>query len=154
MSAGMLFFGLFFMGGWAAALGALVFAVVTLVRVWPRDWMRRRGHPAARLLPAPAFLRFDVALAVTALLADLWLVSAAIVLGTEGIFTEDWMGYPGMADSTGRGYQAEAVSVLRSIAWWTFGIAALGRCWITAGVQLCLLPLAAWWIGTFDTYFT
>jgi hypothetical protein len=155
MGIGMLFFGLVFMSGWAAAAGALVYAVVTLVRGRAEDWMRREGHPAARLLlPAPAYLRFDVALAVTALLADLWLVSAAIVFGADGIFTEDWMGYPGMMDPTGQGYQAGVVSALHATAWWTFGIAVLGRCWITAGVQVCLLPLAAWWIGTFDTYYT
>ncbi|MGA5143020.1 hypothetical protein [Streptomyces azureus] len=151
----MLFFGLAFMGGWAAAAGALVYAVVTLVRIRSEDWMRRHGHPLARLLaPTPAFLRFDVTLAVTALLADLWLVSTAIVFGADGVFIEDWMGYPGMMDLTGRGYQAAVVSALHTTAWWTCGIAVLGRCWITAGVQVCLLPPAAWWIGTFDTYYT
>ncbi|GGW75378.1 hypothetical protein ACIP4U_17130 [Streptomyces caelestis] len=151
----MLFFGLAFMGGWAAAAGALVYAVVTLVRIRSEDWTRRHGHPLARLLvPTPTFLRFDVTLAVTALLADLWLVSTAIVFGADGVFTEDWMGYPGMMDLTGRGYQAAVVSALRTTAWWTCGIAVLGRCWITAGVQVCLLPPAAWWIGTFDTYYT
>jgi hypothetical protein len=151
----MMFVGLVFLGGWAAAAGALVYAAVTLVRVWPEDWMRRDGRPAARLLlPAPAYLRFDVALAVTAFPADLWLVSAVLVFGADGVFTEDWMGYPGMMDPTGQGYQAAVVSVLRSTAWWTFGTAVLGRCWITAGVQAGVLPLAAWWIGTFDTYYT
>ncbi|MEU6180291.1 hypothetical protein [Streptomyces coeruleorubidus] len=151
----MLFFGLAFMGGWAAALGALVYAVVTLVRIRSEDWMPRHGRPLARLLvPTPAYRRFDVALAVTALLADLWLVSTAIVFGADGVFTEDWMGYPGMMDPTGQGYQAAVVSALRTTAWWTSGIAVLGRCWITAGVQVCLLPLAASWIGTFDTYYT
>ncbi|MFI7019735.1 hypothetical protein [Streptomyces sp. NPDC050164] len=132
MGVGMLFFGLAFMGGWAdgrtggcaAALGALVYAAVTLVRIWPEDWLRRHGHPVARLLmPAPAF-------------------------------TEDWMGYPAMMDLTGRGYQAGVVSALHSTAWWTCGIAVLGRCRLTAGAQVCLLPLAAWWIGAFDTYYT
>ncbi|MEU1852163.1 hypothetical protein ABZ499_23540 [Streptomyces sp. NPDC019990] len=155
MGVGILFFGLAFMGGWAAAIGALVYAVVTLVRAWPEDWMRGHGHPLARLLvPAPAYLRFDVTLAVTALLADLWLVSAVIVFGADGVFTEDWMGYPGMMDPTGQGYQAGVVGALRTTAWWTFGVAVLGRCWTTAGVQVCLLPLAAWWIGSFDTYYT
>jgi hypothetical protein len=150
-----LFFGLAFMGGWAAALGALAYAVVTLVRIRSEDWTPRHGRPLARLLVrTPAYRRFDVALAVTALLADLWLVSAAIVFGADGVFTEDWMGYPGMMDLTGQGYQAAVVSALRTTAWWTFGIAVLGRCWITAGVQVCLLPLAAWWIGSFDTYYT
>ncbi|MFI6854340.1 hypothetical protein [Streptomyces sp. NPDC050416] len=151
----MMFFGLVFMGGWAAAAGALVYAAATLVRVWPEDWMRRDGHPAARLLlPAPAYLRFDVALAVTAFLADLWLVSVVLVFGADGVFTEDWMGYPGMMDPTGHGYQAGVVNVLHGTAWWTFGTAVLCRCWITAGVQVCLLPLTAWWIASFDTYYT
>ncbi|MEU0458208.1 hypothetical protein ABZ322_35730 [Streptomyces sp. NPDC006129] len=105
MSVGMLFFGLGFMGGWAAALAALGYAVVTLVRVRSRDRTnrtRRHGHLAARLLvPAPAYRRFDVTLAVAALPADLWLVSAVIVFGADGVFTEDWMGYPGMIDPTG-----------------------------------------------------
>ncbi|GGX01939.1 hypothetical protein GCM10010383_35090 [Streptomyces lomondensis] len=151
----MFFFGLVFMAGWAAALAALVYAVVTLVRARSQDWTRRRGHPAVRLLvPAPAYRRFDVTLAVTALLADLWLVSAVIVFGADGVFTEDWIGYPGMIDPTGQGYQAGVESMLRTTAWWTSGIAVLARCWITAGVQLCVLPPAAWWIGSFDTYYT
>ncbi|WP_225859114.1 hypothetical protein [Streptomyces albicerus] len=155
MSPVMLFFGLCFMGGWAAAVAALVYAVVTLVRIWPRDWVRHHGHLAVRLLvPTPAYLRLDVALAVLALLVDLWLVSAAIVFGSDGIFTEDWMGYPGMTDPSGQGYQAAVVSALRTTAWWTSGIAVLCRCWTTAGVQVCVLPLAAWWIGSFDTYYT
>lgn len=151
----MLFFGLIFMGGWAAAVGALVYAVVALVRIWPKDWLRSQGHLAVRVLvPTPAYLRFDVALTVLALLVDLWFVSAVIVFGSDGIFTEDWMGYPGMTDPEGQGYQAQAVSALRTMAWWTSGIAVLCRCWITAGVQVCVLPSAASWIGSFDTYYT
>lgn len=150
----MLVFGLLFMGGWLAALAALGYALATLVRVRSLDWVRREGSPALRLLaPTPAYRRFDVALAVTALLADLWFVSSAVVLGSDGIFTEDWMGYPGMMDPTGQSYQADVVHALRTTAWWTFGTAALWRCWITAGVQLCVLPSAAWWIGSFDTYY-
>ncbi|WP_370422836.1 hypothetical protein AB8O64_31190 [Streptomyces sp. QH1-20] len=151
----MLFFGLFFMAGWLAAAGALGYAVAVLVRIRRQDWMRRHGHAAVRLLvPTTAYLRFDVALAVFAVLADLWLVSGAIVFGTDGIFTEDWMGYAGMTDPTGQGYQAGVVSMLRTTAWWTFGIAVLCRCWITACIQVCVLPLAAWWIGTFETFYT
>ncbi|MEU2855177.1 hypothetical protein [Streptomyces syringium] len=151
----MLFFGLFFMGGWLAAAGALGYAVAVLVRIRPQGWMRHHGHAAVRLLvPTAAYLRFDVALAVFAVLADLWLVSGAIVFGTDGIFTEDWMGYAGMTDPTGQGYQAGVVSMLRTTAWWTFGIAVLCRCWITAGMQVCVLPPAAWWIGTFETFYT
>ncbi|MEV8392718.1 MULTISPECIES: hypothetical protein [unclassified Streptomyces] len=155
MGLGMFFLGLAFMVGWAAAGAALVYGLVVLVRIWPRDWVRREGHPAVRLLaPTPAYLRLDVVLATSALLVDLWLVSAAIVFGSDGIFTEDWMGYPGMTDPSGQGYQAEVVSALRTMAWWTSGIAALCRCWTTAGVQVCALPLAASWIGSFETYYT
>ncbi|MFF5982261.1 hypothetical protein ACFY78_25765 [Streptomyces olindensis] len=155
MSVVMVFFGLGFMGGWAAALAALAYAVVTLVRARPWDRPRRPGPPAVRLLvPAPAYLRFDRRLAAAVLLADLWLVSAVIVFGADGVFTEEWMGYPGMVDPTGQGYQAGAESLLRTTAWWTAGTALLARCWTTAGVQLCVLPPAAWWIGTFDTYYT
>jgi hypothetical protein len=151
----MLFFGLLFMGGWLAALTALGYAVATLVRVWPQDWVRGDGHPAVRLLaPTPAYRRFDVTLAVTAFLADLWFISLAVVFGSDGIFTEGWMGYPGMMDPTGQSYQADVVDALRTTAWWTFGTAALARCWITAAVQVCVLPLAAWWTGSFDTYYT
>ncbi len=150
----MLFFGLFFMGGWAAVVVALVYAAVVLVRIRSQDWVRDQGHAAVRLLvPTPAYLRFDKTLAVLALLADLWLVSAAVVFGSDGVFTEDWMGHPGMMDPTGQGYQAGVVGLLRTTAWWTFGIAALCRCWITAGVQVCVLPLAAWWVGSFATYY-
>ncbi|MFC4518304.1 MULTISPECIES: hypothetical protein [Streptomyces] len=43
-------------------------------------------------MPTPAYLRFDMALAVPALLVDLWLVSGTIVFGADGILTEEWMG--------------------------------------------------------------
>ncbi|MEV5436488.1 hypothetical protein AB0K80_10695 [Streptomyces sp. NPDC052682] len=155
MGLGIVLFGLFFLAGWAVALAALVRAVVTLVRIRSLDWVRDRGHPAVRLLlPTPAYLRLDRALAVSALAADLWLVSAVVVFGADGVFTEDWMGSSGMMDPTGQAYQAAAVSVLRTVGWWTFAVAALCRCWVTAGVQLGVLPLAAWWIGSFDTYYT
>jgi hypothetical protein len=150
----MLFFGLVFAGGWLAALAALGYAVATLVRVWPVDWVRRDGNPAVRLLvPTPAFLRLDVTLMVVALLADLWFISLAVVFGSDGVFTEDWMGYPGMMDPTGRSYQADVVNALRTTAWWTFGTAVMCRCWITAAAQVTVLPSAAWWIGSFDTYY-
>ncbi|MFV0132908.1 hypothetical protein ACLGIH_06655 [Streptomyces sp. HMX87] len=154
MGLATVFLALFFMAGWAPAGGALGYSVATLVRIRGEDWMRRDGHPAQRLLlPAPAYLRFDRTLALFALLADLWLVSAVLVFGGDGVFTEDWMGHPGMMDPTGQGYQASAVSTLSATAWWSFGTAVLCRCWITAGVQPAVLPAAASWIGTFDTYY-
>ncbi|MFJ2747746.1 hypothetical protein [Streptomyces sp. NPDC087297] len=109
----------------------------------------RAGAPVGEQSP-----RFDRALAVTVLLADLWLVSGVIVLGADGIFTEEWMGYPGMMDPGGQGYQAAAVALLRATAWWSALAAVLGRCWTTTAVQLSVLPLSALWIASFDTYYT
>ncbi|MFI6001956.1 hypothetical protein ACIA98_16310 [Streptomyces sp. NPDC051366] len=155
MGVVILFFGLFFMGGWAVALAGLGRASLMLWRDRGQEWVRSHGHPFARLLlPAPAYLRFDKTLAVTVLLADLWLVSGIVVLGADGIFTEEWMGYPGMMDPGGQGYQAGAVSMLRTTAWWSASAAVLGRCWTTAVVQLTVLPLSALWIASFDTYYT
>ncbi len=100
----ILFFGLFLLAGWAVALGWFGYASSVLWRVRTQPWVRTDGHPCARLLlPTPAYLRFDKALAVAALLADLWLLSGIVLFGTEGIFTEGWMGYPGMMDPRGRG---------------------------------------------------
>ncbi|MFJ8013910.1 hypothetical protein [Streptomyces sp. NPDC096339] len=91
---------------------------------------------------------------MTALLADVWLVSGVVVFGADGIFTEEWMGYPGMMDPGGQGYQAGAVDLLRTTAWWSASAAILGRCWTTTVVQLTVLPLSAQWIASLDTYYT
>ncbi|MGG8405950.1 hypothetical protein ACM614_04730 [Streptomyces sp. 12297] len=155
MGVVILFFGLFSIVGWVAALGGLGYASSVLWRSRGQHWLRSHGHPFARLLlPAPAYLRFDRALAVAVLVADVWLVSAVIVLGADGIFTEEWMGYPGMMDPGGRGYQADAVSLLRTTAWWSASAALLARCWTTAVVQLSVLPLSALWVASFDTYYS
>ncbi|MFB9591199.1 MULTISPECIES: hypothetical protein [Streptomyces] len=154
MGAAILFFSLAFLCCWAMALVGLGYAVSVLWRGRGQRWARADGSPVARLvLPAPAFLRFDRALAVGALLGDLWLVSAVVVLGADGIFTEEWMGYPGMMDPAGQGYQAQMVGLLRSAAWWSGAAALLGRCWTTAVVQLSVLPLSALWVASFDTYY-
>ncbi|MFF4033057.1 hypothetical protein ACFYZ2_25430 [Streptomyces sviceus] len=58
-----------------------------------------------------------------------------------------------MMDPTGQTYQADVANALRTAAWWTLGTAALCRCRITAVAQSCVLPWAAWWIGSFDTYY-
>lgn len=150
----ILFFGLFFMVGWATALAGLGYTSLVLWRSRGERWVRGHGHPFVQLLlPAPAYLRFDRTLAVTVLLADLWLVSAVVVFGADGIFTEEWMGYPGMMDPGGQGYQAGVVSLLRTTAWWSASAAILGRCWTTAVLQLSVLPLSALWIASFDTYY-
>ncbi|MEU9253766.1 hypothetical protein AB0D66_18150 [Streptomyces sp. NPDC048270] len=151
----ILLFLLLFMGGWAVALAGLGYASSLLWQGRRQPWVRDHGTPLARLLlPTPAYLRFDRALAVTVLLADVWLVSGVVVLGADGIFTEEWMGYPGMMDPDGQGYQEGAVDLLRTTAWWSASAAILGRCWTTAVVQLTVLPLAALWVASFDIYYT
>lgn len=151
---GALIFGLFFMVGWAMALAGLGYSAALLWRSRGEQWVRGHGQPFVRLLlPAPVYLRFDKTLAVTVLLADLWLVSAVVVMGTEGIFTEEWLGYSGMMNPGGQGYQAGAVDLLRTTALWSASAAILGRCWTTAAVQLSVLPLSALWIASFDTYY-
>lgn len=151
---GIWVFGPFFIVGWAMALAGLGYAAVTLGRSRREPWVRDHGQPFVRLLlPAPAYLRFDRTLAVAVLLADLWLVSAIIVFGAEGVFTEEWLGYPGMMDPGRQGYQAWAVALLRTTALWSASAAVLGRCWTTAAVQLSVLPLSALWIASFDTYY-
>ncbi|MFJ3926237.1 hypothetical protein [Streptomyces sp. NPDC090022] len=151
----ILFFGLFLLTGWAMTLAGLGYASSVLWRSRRQPWLRDHGHRLARLLlPTSAYLRFDRALAVAVLLADLWLVSGVVVFGADGIFTEEWMGYPGMMDPDGQGYQAAAVGLLLTAAWTSACAAALGRCWTTAVVQLSVLPLSALWIGSLDTYYT
>lgn len=140
--------------GWALALGWLVYALSVLWRSRRQPWVRQEGHPLARLLlPTPAYLRFDRTLAVAALLVDVWLLSSVVVFGSDGIFTEDWMGYPGMMDPEGQSYQAASVDFLRTTAWGSASVAILARCWRTAVAQLSVLPLSALWVASFDTYY-
>ncbi|MFE3553354.1 hypothetical protein ACFXKW_00495 [Streptomyces sp. NPDC059193] len=151
----ILLFALIFLGGWAAALAGLGYASSVLWQSRRQRWVRDHGHPFVRLLvPPPAYLRFDKALAVAVLLADLWLLSGVVLLGSDGVFTEAWMGYPGMMDPDGEGYQAGAVDLLRTAALWSASAAILARCWTTAAVQLTVLPLSALWVASFDTYYS
>ncbi|MEU8775537.1 hypothetical protein [Streptomyces sp. NPDC048606] len=150
----ILFFGLFAMVGWAVALVWLGYASLVLWRIRGQRWVCDQGHPLVRLVrPTPAYLRFDRTLAVVVLLVDLWLLSAVIMFGSDGVFTEEWLGYPGMMDPGGQGYQEESVHLLYATAWWSASVAVLARCWTTAVVQLSVLPLSALWVASFDTYY-
>jgi hypothetical protein len=93
---------------------------------------------------------------VTAVLVvlDLLLIAAVLALGGEGVFTEDWLGYPGPVDSTAAGYQAGAVRFLYRLEAVTVGLALACRLWTTAGVQLTLLTTGALFIGSLSTYWT
>jgi hypothetical protein len=92
--------------------------------------------------------------AVTGLLicVDVLLVGGILLLGSDGIFTEDWLGYPGMMDSTGAGYQRDCVMFLYRLEAVTVGLTVACRLWITAGTQLVLLTSGALFIGSLSTY--
>jgi hypothetical protein len=83
---------------------------------------------------------------------DVLLVAGILVLGTDGIFTEDWLGYPGMMDATGATYQHDSVLFLYKVEAVTVGLAVACRLWITAGTQLVLLTSGALFIGSLSTY--
>lgn len=70
------------------------------------------------------------------------------MLGSEGVFTEDWMGHPGPMDPTGATYQAGAVRFLLGFEAVTVGLALAFRLWTTVGAQLVLLSTGALFIGS------
>ena len=107
-------------------------------------------------LPRRSRRHQNVDCAVTGLLiaVDVLLVAGILLLGSEGIFTEDWMGYPGMMDPTGASYQHDSVLFLYKLEAVTVGLAVACRLWITAGTQLVLLTSAALFVGSLSTYWT
>lgn len=111
--------------------------------------------PLRRVLHrSPRHRAADVAVAATLALVDLLLVAAVLVLGSDGVFTEDWLGYPGPMDPTGATYQAGAVRFLCRLEAVTVGLALACRLWTTAGVQLALLTTGALFIGSLSTYWS
>lgn len=83
---------------------------------------------------------------------DVLLVGGILLFGSDGIFTADWMGYPGPMDPTGAGYQHGSVMFLCKLEAVTVGLAVACRLWITAGTQLVLLTSGALFIGSLSTY--
>lgn len=51
----------------------------------------------------------DCAVASVAALLDLLLIGFFLMVGGDGIWTADWMGYPGPVDATGASYQGDVV---------------------------------------------
>ncbi|MDN0197661.1 hypothetical protein [Streptomyces sp. S.PNR 29] len=94
----------------------------------------------------------DCAVSGLLLAVDLLLVVAILVLGSEGVFTEDWMGYPGMTDPAGETFQHSAVWFLITAEAVTVGLAVACRLWITAGTQLVALTAGSVFIGSLSTY--
>ncbi|WP_371667793.1 hypothetical protein OG985_09215 [Streptomyces sp. NBC_00289] len=94
----------------------------------------------------------DGALTAVFVIADLLLVGAILLLGTEGVFTEDWLGYPGMMDPNGATYQPGCVRFLWRVEAVTVGMAVAWRLWTAAATQLVLLTAGAAFIGSLSTY--
>lgn len=94
----------------------------------------------------------DGAVAVLLALADILLVVAILVLGSDGIFTAGWMGDPGMMDSTGQSFQDDCVTFLLRCEAVTVGLAVTCRLWLTAATQFALLTTGAIFIGSLATY--
>lgn len=151
----MLLFALYAISGWVAVLIAFGYLLGALARTRPADLMRDEGPRTVRLLfPTPAYLRLDRIATLCLVLFDLWVVSLILLLGQDGIFTEDWMGSPGMMDSTGASFQDDAVHGLLTVMGWTCGVTVLFRWWTAAVTQLCLLSATAWWIASFETWWS
>lgn len=111
--------------------------------------------PLRRVLHrSPRHRAADIGVTAVLVLLDLLLIAAVLVLGSEGVFTEDWLGYPGPVDSTAAGYQAGAVRFLCRLEAVTVGLALACRLWTAAGVQLALLTTGALFIGSLSTYWS
>jgi hypothetical protein len=108
-----------------------------LQRLLRRSWRHRQA---------------DGALTAVFVVADLLLVGAILLLGTEGVFTEDWLGYPGMMDPNGAAYQPSCVRFLWRVEAVTVGMAVAWRLWTAAATQLVLLTAGAIFIGSLSTY--
>ncbi len=96
----------------------------------------------------------DFATAAVLALLDLLLVAGQLVLGMDGIFTADWMGYPGPMHPEGAGYQAGVVQFTGWACAVTVGLAVLCRGWATAATQLVLLGGGALFLGSLPTYWS
>jgi hypothetical protein len=94
----------------------------------------------------------DCAVSGLLLAVALLLVVAILAMGSDGIFTEDWMGYAGMMDPAGETFQNNSVWFLVRTEAVTVGLAVACRLWITAGTQFVALTAGAVFIGSLSTY--
>ncbi|MEU1117980.1 MULTISPECIES: hypothetical protein [unclassified Streptomyces] len=96
----------------------------------------------------------DFAAATALGLLDLLLVGAVLSLGMDGIWTADWMGYPGPMDPQGASYQGDVVSFLAWSCAITVLLAAAVRAWVSMTVQLLLLGGGALFVASLPTYWS
>ncbi|WP_329262985.1 hypothetical protein OG223_46710 [Streptomyces sp. NBC_01478] len=83
---------------------------------------------------------------------DVLLVALILVLGSDGVFTADWMGDSGMMDATAGSYQYDCVVFLCRVEAVTVALAIACRLWTTAVAQLVVLTSAAVFVASLSTY--
>ncbi|MDX3672196.1 hypothetical protein PV733_45235 [Streptomyces europaeiscabiei] len=114
--------------------------------------MRETGRIQRFLERSKRHRRADVGVAVVMVAVDLVVLGWVLMLGTEGVFTEDWLPYPGMMAPDGASYQHDSVVFLYRLAAGTVGLALVCRLWLTAAAQLVVLNFGAGFIGSLSTY--
>ncbi|MFI6402076.1 hypothetical protein [Streptomyces sp. NPDC050548] len=119
--------------------------------------MTDQGIPVDRfpqrvLRRSPAHRRADAIACALFVGLDVLLVALILLLGSDGIFTEDWMGYAGVMDSTGASYQYDCVVFLCRVEAVTVALAIACRLWTTAVAQLVVLTSAAVFVASLATY--
>ncbi|MER6155319.1 hypothetical protein ABT147_07195 [Streptomyces sp. NPDC001868] len=114
--------------------------------------MRAAGRVQRFLVRSERHRRADIGVAVVLGAMDLVVIGSVLMLGTEGVFTEDWLPYPGMMAPEGETYQQDSVAFLQRLAAGGVGLALLCRLWLTAVVHLVVLTVGAGFIGSLSTY--
>ncbi|MCT9078246.1 hypothetical protein [Streptomyces fulvoviolaceus] len=115
--------------------------------------MKTDGRRLRRVLRRPEQRRgVDLAVATVLALVDVVLFGVILLLGSDGVFTEDWLGYPGPMDSTSASYQYDCVMFLCRLEAVTVGLAVTFRLWTAAATQLVLLTASAAFIASLSTY--
>ncbi|SEC66247.1 hypothetical protein SAMN05216489_01302 [Streptomyces sp. 3213] len=108
--------------------------------------------PQRLLRRSPAHRRADAIACALLVGLDALLVALILLLGSDGIFTEDWTGYAGVMDSTGASYPYHCVVLLCRVEAVTVALAIACRLWITASAQVVVLTSAAVLVASLATY--
>ncbi|MEI5520197.1 hypothetical protein WB401_29015 [Streptomyces brasiliscabiei] len=114
--------------------------------------MRAAGRVERFLVRSRRHRRAGVRATVVMGAVDLFVVGCVLMLGTEAVFTEDWLPCPGMMAPQGETYQQDAVDLLHRPALGGAGLALAGRLWLTAAAHLAVPYLGAGFIGSLSTY--
>jgi hypothetical protein len=110
------------------------------------------GFPQRVLRRSRAHRRADAITCGVLVGLDVLLVAVILLLGSDGIFTADWMGYAGVMDSTAASYQYDCVVFLCRAEAVTVALAITCRLWTTAATQLVVLTSSAVFIASLSTY--